>query len=780
MRRYNPSYLKGLSNEEIDKRNKEGLVNYNANPKTKKISKIIFDNFFTYFNFLNLFLFSLIIFAGLHDNILEYALKNSLFVGVIIINSLIATIQEIISKKTLDKLSILNEDKIIVIREGQEKNIYKEELVLDDIVKLSVGKQIPADMIIVNGEIEVNESLITGEENQIFKTKNNLLLSGSFVVSGNCYAKVEHVGLENYASKITMEAKYYKKINSLILNSFTKLIKILSIIIIPIGILLAYNQYHITNNSISSTIFNTVGALIGMIPEGLLLLTSSTMALSVIKLSKFNVLVQQLYCIEILARVDVLCLDKTGTITEGSMILKEFINLKNKDYSNIIANFSNSFINNNATIKAIKEKYKITKHLDINEKIEFSSSRKFSGVFINNTSYYLGAPEYLLQEKDYKIDLEKYYDDRILVFAKNKNKLTFKPENLEVIGYFILEDKIRYNAKETLNYFKKQGVKLKIISGDNYKTVLKIANKIGIKNIKGIDTTNILDIENYSEEYDVFGRVRPEQKKLLIKSLQKKGHIVAMIGDGVNDVLALKNADLSIAVNSGSEAAKNVSQLIIMNSDFSVIPKILQEGRKVINNLERSSSLLLTKTIFTLILVVLTLFIRTEYFFLPLHLTLITSLTISIPSFILVLEKNDSIVSGNFLLNILGKSFTPGIMVVINSIVIYFLKNSLLLSHLIFQTILVINTIIIGFIFIYNLSKPFNKLKKYLLLSLITIFIFSIFIFNEFFLLNKINLLILFICIISSLCNLLLFKRLNNIINNFIKIFYPNYKELKL
>ena len=490
IQRYNPDYNKGLSSEQVRERYDNNLVNYDNQPPTKSIKEIIKSNFFTYFNFLNLVLGASIIISGIFSNQLLYSLKNCLFMGVIIANSIISIIQEVMAKKIIDKLSVISASKIETIRNGESYELSLDEIVLDDVVKLKPGNQVVTDSTILEGRVEVNESFITGEADAIFKQKGDSLLSGSFIVSGICYAKVEHIGSDNYISTISSEAKYDKKINSIIMDSFNKLLKILSIAIIPIGIILLYNQIQINGHDIPAAIISTVAALIGMIPEGLVLLTSSVMAVSVIRLSKYNVLVQQLYCIETLARVDVICLDKTGTITEGSMELVNII--KKEDIENldgILANISNSFDNTNATMEAIKEKYKLVEKYTVCDKIEFSSARKFSAVrFESRGSYYIGAPEFVLKEDGvdkFQEEIDEYQNNyRVLVLATNDKKLSESPSNLKVVCFLLIQDKIRSSAFDTLRYFREQGVKIKIISGDNYRTVASIASRAGLENAK--------------------------------------------------------------------------------------------------------------------------------------------------------------------------------------------------------------------------------------------------------------------------------------------------------
>ena len=770
MKRYNPNYMKGLDVEQVKERMENNLVNYDDAPPTKTIKQIIKSNFFTYFNFINLILGGAIIGAGIYGGEIWESIKNCTFMGVIIFNSIISIVQEVISKKTIDKLSVLAASKVVVIRNGKEQELGIDEIVLDDVVKFSLGDQVVCDSVILNGDVEVNESFLTGEVDPIVKKNGDTILSGSFLVSGSCYARIDHIGSDNYISKISSEAKYNKKVNSVIMNSFEKILKVLSIVIVPVGAMLFVNQLKVTNYNITTSIFSTVAALIGMIPEGLLLLTSSVMAVSVVRLAKYNVLVQQLYCIETLARVDVICLDKTGTITEGTMELMDIIcndGVEKVKIDAVLSNFAYALDNSNATLDAIREKYPNKGIWGVSGKQEFSSSRKYSAVsFEGRGAFYLGAPEFVLREDfvNYQRQIESYSDYRVLVLAYDKtNILSNTPTNLRVLAFILIQDKIREDAPDTLKYFKKQGVQVKIISGDNFVTVCNIAKRAGLKDPKGMDATLLNDnnIEECLIKYDVFGRVTPEQKKKIVKTLQKNGHVVAMTGDGVNDVLALKQSDCSIAMASGSDAAKNVSQLVLLDSNFASMPKVVAEGRRTINNIERSASLLLIKTIFTTILVAVCIFMKSEYFYMPIHLSLITACTISIPSFILALEPNRERVKGNFMLKVVSKSFPAALTVVFNVVMIVLYKNYFSISENITSTLIVLMTGTTGFIFLYRICRPFNILRGTLLVSLITIFIYMVFRQYAFFDLKQINNGTILLYIVFAICSVYIFDKLN-------------------
>ena len=766
----------GLSSEEVQKRIEENLVNYVDVPPTKTIKQIIISNFCTYFNFLNVLLGGAILVAGIIGGKFFDAIKNCLFMGVIIANSVISTAQEIISKKIIDKLSVLSASKVAGIRDGKEVELSVEEIVLDDILEYKLGNQVVVDSIIREGTVEVNEAFITGESKAIIKKKGDTLLSGSFIVSGFATVQVLHIGADNYISKISKEAKYDKKANSVIMSSFEGLLKVLSIAIIPVGILLLINQMEVTND-ITNAIFNTVGALIGMIPEGLLLLTSSVMAVSVARLAKFNVLVQQLYCIETLARVDVICLDKTGTITSGEMRMKEFIADKGvkKDYAErVISNLCYAFKNVNDTMKAIQNKYTLKGTWEVIDVVEFSSSRKYSAAtFKDEGTFYLGAPEFVLKEqvKNYKEILEKYSDYRTLVLAKEgKNEK-------QVLGFLIIEDTIRQTAPATLEYFKKQGVRVKIISGDNFQTVASIARRAGLNDVNGVDARTITEENVFEavEKYDVFGRVTPEQKKMLIKALQSQGHTVAMTGDGVNDVLALKCADCSIAMASGSDAAKNVSQLVLLDSNFASLPEVVAEGRRTINNVERSASLLLIKTIFTSILVCVCILTNSEYFYLPIQLSLITTCTISVPSFFLALEPNHNRVKGNFMLKVVSKSIPPALTVVFNVIMILLFRNQFNIDADLTSTLIVIMTGTTGFINLSRICRPFNTFRTILYTILLSLFLYVIVYHSSFFYLSQINFNTILLYTVFYICSIWVFDKLNTIIDFILKTFDKKY-----
>ena len=761
----NDDIKKGLTSDEVQKRIDEGLVNIDETPKTKSVKQIIKDNFLNYFNYLNFGLGIMVFIAGFIKGDFLYALKNCLFMGVIIVNSIISIIEEIISKNITDKLSLLNESKSIVIRDGNEVSIGVNDIVKDDIIKYKPGSQVVVDSKILDGDIEVNESAITGEPNAISKHPGEEIKSGSFIVSGFATAKVIHVGKENYINKISMSAKYNKPVNSVIMDSFTKLLKVLSILIIPIGIIMFITQMMVTS-SISESIFTTVASLIGMIPEGLVLLTSSVMAVGVIKLYRVNVLVQQLYAIETLARVDVICLDKTGTLTEGKMKVHDTIprgKHTKEELLDLVTTFVNTIDDTNPTIDALKEEFKGNK-LQATNQVYFSSDRKYSAIELNDESIFLGAPTIL----DKKLDDEiKDYDQyRVVAIGKKKGKLTDKLSGISIYGFVLLEDVIRPSAKDTLQYFKDNNVDVKIISGDNISTVMSIGNRVGLDGANGINIGELSkkEVEDIIDSYQIFGRVKPEQKKWIVDYLKNKGHTVAMTGDGVNDVMALKASDCAISVKSGTDAARNVSQLILLNDDFNSLPKVVQEGRQTINNVERSGSLLLVKTIYTILLIIFSVVVPQKYFFIPIQLTLITQVTIGAPSFFLALEPNNDLVKGNFLLKMLARALPCALTVVYNVMIISAFANMSNMSYEMQSTISVYLTVITGLYYLQRICKPFTPLRIVLLSVLTTLFAVAILFFPSFFNLIPLNGTTLLYTFVLASSSIIIYRLLNLII----------------
>lgn len=705
----------GLTNNEIKNRKDLGYVNIIENVTSKSYKQIFIDNIFSLFNFINLLLAILIIATG------EF--RNLLFLGVVFSNIFIGTFQEIKSKITLDKISLIHTMKVCSIRESKETMISIQEIVIDDILKVKSGNQIVSDSIVREGTIEVDESLLTGESDPILKQEGDYLYSGSFIISGNAIVQVVKVGNENYASQMVKDAKKYSKYPSELRDTLDLIVKFVSISIIPLGCIMFYKNYYILGQSFDDSILSMSAALIGMIPEGLVILTSISLAVGVIHLAKHKTLVQELYCIETLARVDVLCLDKTGTITEGKMFVDGYeSNISN--FNEILSNLTHDIKDDNPTILAIKEYFKPISTYHLIKTISFNSNKKYSGAIYEDNIYILGAYNYIMNQLDSNIvhQIEEYSSKgyRVISVAMT-NKEDIELKNLKFIGNIFIMDKIRDNAKKILDYFKKQDVNIKIISEDHPLTVSQIAQRVGLDHYdKYIDASSLSNEELFEvvDDYQIFGRVTPNQKKVLVQALKKKGHTVGMSGDGVNDVLAFKEADVSIAMNSGSDIAKSSANLVLLDSNFDVLPEVLYEGRRVINNIQRVATLFLTKTVFSILLTFITILLPFEYPFIPIQLTFVSTFTIGIPAFFMAIEPNRKRVENRFLLNILRVSLPAGISVVLSILMIYFLST---INHYSDEIIIQLSLIIIainGCIVLTKVSKPYTKLR-------VTILIFS-------------------------------------------------------
>lgn len=721
-----PAY--GLNDDQVKERIDAGYINTQEDRITKSYKEIFRDNIFTLFNLINAVLAGLIIFIGSY--------KNLLFLGVVFSNLVIGIFQEIRAKRVLDKLSLISEPYVTLLRNGKEVKLHMDEIVIDDILCLETGSQVCADAIVIDGRLEVNESLITGESDVIVKKKHDELYSGSFVVSGTAKVQVKHVGKDNYASTIMKDAKSFRRHKSQLRDSINFIIKNIGIIIIPVGILLFSKQYFMTESGLSSSIVSTVAALIGMIPEGLVLLTSIALAVGSINLAKKKTLVQELYCIETLARVDTLCLDKTGTLTEGNMQVEDIIALQGEkdEILEILGNMLLALPDDNATAQAIRNY--IPNNFNIYQSVQtlpFSSARKLSAVsFKNKGTYILGAYEFVSDHNDPELQKEitRYASlgNRVLTLAYTSEMMQEEPsKNNEILSLILLSDPIRKEAPKTLDYFIAQGVDIKVISGDDPRTVHEIAYKANLKNYdRYIDASTLSDDMIYDavKEYTVFGRVSPLQKKLMIKALKEQGHVTAMIGDGVNDVMALKEADCSISVAQGSEAAKNIANLVLLDNNFANMPHIVNEGRRVINNIQRAASLFLVKTTFSTILSILTLFFLSRYPFEPIQLTLISSCTIGIPSFFLALEANYARVEGNFLINVLGRAFPGALCVVLSILYVNIISIVIPITPKAMSTMCVLLTGTSSLIVLYRVCSPFTK-KRFLIFSLMTILFIS-------------------------------------------------------
>ena len=716
--------MTGLTNEQVQERIAEGKVNVNENPNTRTYKQIILENTLTFFNFLNIALLVLVLFVRSY--------KNSMFMGIILINTVIGIIQEIRAKKTIDKLAILTESKTVVLREGKKWSISTEKLVLDDLIFLKTGDQVPADAKVLEGSIEVNESLLTGEADNLPKSQGDELFSGSFVTSGEACCQVIHVGKDNYASQITSEAKEFKRHNSELRNSLNAILKVISIIIVPLGAMLFYKQYMIVGDTLKDSVVNMVAAVLGMIPEGLVLLTSVALTLGSMVLATKKTLVQELYCIETLARVDTLCLDKTGTITEGTMKvedvqlydtaqttvvqhtakfdpetgepvqnvsalkpevtvsaekengqIQETVNLetvsqeerqKLQEIDHIMGNMMSVLHDQNATADALRKRFPSRNDLKLIHAIPFSSDRKYSGaVFEGRGTYLMGAAQFLFPEGNEELleHCSSYAQEgyRILVLAhsEQETKGTERPTGLEPLGLFLITDVIREEAPDTLAFFDSQGVDLKVISGDDPVTVSAIAKKAGLKNANHyIDATTIKTPEEMQRavaECSVFGRVTPQQKKQMVQALQSQKHTVAMTGDGVNDVLALKEADCSIAMAAGSDAAKNIANVVLLDSNFGAMPHIVNQGRRVVNNIRSAASMFLIKTIFSVLLSLITIFFGDAYPFEPIQMSLISACAVGIPTFLLTQENNYNKIDHTFLRHVFMNAFPAAVTI---------------------------------------------------------------------------------------------------------------------
>lgn len=715
--------LTGLTDEQVNERIEQGKVNADENPNTRTYKQIVRENTLTFFNFLNLVLLVLVLLVGSY--------KNAFFVCIIIINTLIGIAQEIRAKKTIDKLAILTAKKSIVIREGKKWTVPTEELVLDDLVCLKTGDQVPADAKVLEGSVEVNESLLTGESDNLPKNVGDELFSGSFVTAGEACCQIIHVGKDNYAAQITSEAKEFKRHNSELKNSLNAILKVISIIIVPLGALLFYKQYYIVGNTFKASVVSMVAGVLGMIPEGLVLLTSVALTLGALVLANKKTLVQELYCIETLARVDTLCLDKTGTITEGTMCVERVepwsesllrnltedkeepdeggmlqdqeIQPENAETQNpdtgsqteadqaentdetaalqdiheiedMMGNLMYVLKDQNATIDALRKRFPTKTSMTPEHIIPFSSDRKYSGaVFEDGGTYLMGAAQFLFPEgREEILDVcQKYAQEglRVLTLAHSSQMAegTELPANLEPVALLLLTDVIREEAPDTLKFFDSQEVDLKVISGDDPVTVSAIAKRAGLKNAESyVDATTLEteeDLEEAVSKYSVFGRVTPQQKKEMVQALQKQGHTVAMTGDGVNDVLALKEADCSIAMAQGSDAAKNIANVVLLDSNFASMPHIVNQGRRVVNNIRTAASMFLIKTMFSVMLSLLTIFFGNTYPFEPIQMSLISACAVGIPTFLLAQENNYDKIDHTFLRHVFLNAFPAAITI---------------------------------------------------------------------------------------------------------------------
>ncbi|MGI6040836.1 MAG: cation-translocating P-type ATPase [Candidatus Alectryocaccobium sp.] len=720
MDRYSPDPNYGLTTPQAHEYRANGWDNRSGEASFKSTKEIIKGNTLTYFNML------FVVFAVLLT--LVGSFRDLTFMVVIVANALIGIVQELNAKATLEKLTMLNAPRTKVLRDGKVRSVAAERLVLDDIVIFEPGNQISADAIVVDGEVSVNESLLTGESDEIIKRPGDPLMSGSFIVSGNCRAKLERVGQDSYISKLTLEAKASKDgEQSEMIRSINKLIKIIGVMIIPIGIILFIQQYIYLSSPLKDSVQSMVAAVIGMVPEGMYLLVSITLAVSTARLASKKVLVHDMRCIETLARVNVLCVDKTGTITENTMAVQDVIPLnKYKEeihgsLDELMSNFAFAMSKDNVTMAALKKYFVNASGIRAEKVLPFSSAYKYSAAQFGSTPYVLGAPEFILKEQysEYSDEIEQYSTKgyRVLVFGIYEGELTGKALTSATIPLclILLSNPIRKDAKETFEFFADQGVRIKVISGDNPVTVSNIAIKAGIENAENyVDASTLADydaIKRAVNRFTVFGRVTPEQKRMFVRALKETGNTVAMTGDGVNDVLALKDADCSVAMASGSDAAAQASQLVLLESDFARMPDVVMEGRQVVNNLERSGSLFLVKNIFSLIMSLFSIIFSISYPLEPSQLTLISMFTIGVPAFLLSQIPDTNMIKGHFMSNILLKALPGGLTdaIIVGAIVLF--GYTFNISSIDISTASTFLLSIVGFMIVYQISKPMDIFK---------------------------------------------------------------------
>ena len=726
--------LDGLNTQEVEYRKNNDLVNDKDIKYSRDIKTIVLSNTLTLFNFINLFLFILVLTTG--------SFKNSLFAFIIVINTLIAIFQEIKAKKIIDSLTITNQDKIKVKRNGKLVEVNPHELVMDDIIYLKPGDDVVVDALVIKSDnCEVDESIITGESETVNKKKEDKLISGTIIVSGECYAKVVSIGEENYTNSLIKEATDVKDSESYLMASVNRILKIVTFLIVPTGVLLFISQFS-SGQNYAEAILSTVAGIIGMIPEGLVLLTSIALTVGVIKMSRRNVIIQKLSGIEMLSCVDILCLDKTGTITDGSMEVIDVIDLDKDNCYNIVSNIidENPI---NVTDVAMKKYFIDEKTLKIKKNIPFSSYRKYSAkVLDDNTTYVIGALEYITGEKLDKYDkyLAKYLanGNRIITLAKSSHAYIDKiPKDIKVIGFIVLKDNIRPNAKETLSYFKEQDVKIKIISGDSPVSVSNIMKNLEYdgydKYIEGSELPqDYKELVKVINDYNIFGRCTPKQKQNIIRAFKETSK-VGMIGDGVNDILALKEADCGIALASGISAARSVSEVVLTDSDFKVLPEIVSEGRRVVNNIEKVSSMYLIKTTYSFLLSILSIILIHEYPFYPIQLSLISTFCCAVPSFFLALVPNYNKVSFGFIKKVFRNALPSGICVFVNILFIIMITTLLNVDFERCRIIIVSVTGLISLRLLYEVSKPFTIFKQILMVTCTIVFFELLFLFPSLF-----------------------------------------------
>ncbi|MCM1506807.1 MAG: HAD-IC family P-type ATPase [Ruminococcus flavefaciens] len=784
--RINAPADRGLTPEQVSQRIADGYDNKPVESPSKSTKEIISENVFTYFNFIFFILACLLVFVGSY--------RDMTFIPIIIANTLIGIFQELRSKKTLDKLTMLNAPVTTVIRDGKEMTVQSQSLVLDDIAVFRAGNQISADAIILDGSVSVNESLLTGEADEIIKSAGDTLMSGSFVVSGACRARLEKVGSDSYISQLTLQAKRSRKgEQSEMIRSLNRIVKIAGIIIIPIGVFMFYQQYFINDIPMKDSIEAMVAAVIGMVPEGLFLIASTTLAISAMRLAMGKVLVHDMKCIETLARVDVLCVDKTGTITENSMSVNKVIPLTNEisegELHGLLSDFSASQDSDNETMASLKNYFSTPSGRKAVGRTGFSSKYKYSSVTFESGSYVIGAPDFIIKEITPQhrqiIDENSRKGHRVLVFGRyggvpdgKELKDDFKP-----ICFILISNPIRENAPETFKFFAEQGVEIKVISGDNPVTVSEVAKQAGIENAKNyIDASTLTNdnaIYDAVQRYTVFGRVTPDQKRKFVKALKLQGRTVAMTGDGVNDVLALKDADCSVAMASGSEAAAQVSQLVLLESDFSKMPDVVMEGRRVVNNLERSGSLFLVKNIFSLIMSILTICFGITYPLKPSQISLISLFTIGIPALVLSQMPNQDMIRGKFMTNILLKAFPAGITDTIIVAAMVFFGNAYNVDQADIATASTILLCIVGLMILFEISRPMNVYKMTLWIFCIFGLAFCMVFVSDLFGISGMSTKAILLCINFSIIAEPFMRYLTMLFNKIKELFTKSYNDTK-
>ena len=735
--RFYPTIEEGLTQEQVNRRIEEGLFNYTDVKSGKTYLNIFLSNIFTFFNMLTFAVaIALIVFQS--------GIEKLFFMLIVLLNIAIGIFQEIRSKRTVDKLKLVTAPTATVVRDGEKVTIPVSEIVLDDIMYVELGKQVCSDAIVVKGEAELNESLLTGESVPVKKKQGDMLYSGSFVSGGGCWARVDKVGAANYVEKLTSYAKKYKKPKSELRESVSLIIKMVSVIIVPVAALLLWlgaRGNEMTWEDWRANVQLVGGAVIGMIPSGMFLLTSVALATSVIRLAKKRTLVQDLYCIEMLARVNVLCLDKTGTITDGSMQVHDVIECKGNNtfsvpLSDIIGSILTATGDNNQTALALAEKFGYSQALSPKTVVPFSSQKKLSAVtFEGEGTFVLGAPEFVV--KDAGVRLDRIINEnarngfRVLMLAHSPLEISGDrlPSARRPVCLIVIEDHIREDAPEVIRWFKENNVAVKIISGDNPLTVSEVAARVGVENasmyvsLEGMSTREVIEAAN---KYTVFGRVTPEQKCTLVKALKSKGNTVAMTGDGVNDILAMREADCSVAIASGSEAARNVSHLVLLDSNFSSMPEVVMEGRRVVNNIQQSSTLFLMKTLMSVMLSIIAVVMAVTktseklYFFDTSNLTCLEMFVIAIPSFALALQPNKNIIKGSFLSNVLRRCVPGGLTLVAAVMSVYFYNRiggaALGLTEQIYTTMLVAAVVYTGIMALVSICRPFNAYRAILVI----------------------------------------------------------------